>query len=223
MTENCDRVLLLASGRPPGRKLWKKLRAVSAALICVDGGADSALKLGASPDVVLGDFDSASREARAAFPAARWVRMDDQESSDLDKALAYVTAEGWKDVSVAGALGREPDHALANIGLLLKHRDSLNITFHDRRQDIFALEGVWEWEPRKECRLSLLPVFGACTVTAEGLLFPLRGLTLKMGVKDGLSNRACGGRVRIDCAGAPVLVCVERAGGAPVFAPDRRP
>lgn len=220
MTEPQGRVLLLANGRGPGRKLWKKLRARCAALVCVDGGADSARKLGDVPDAVLGDFDSASRAARSAFASVEWVRLDDQESSDLDKGLGWVAEKGWQDVSVAGALGREPDHALANIGLLMKYRGVLNVTLHDRRQDLFAIEGCWEWQPAGEMRVSLLPVFGPCTVTSEGLLYPLRGLKLEMGVKDGLSNRACGSRVRIECQGAPLLVCVERGGGGePVFAP----
>jgi thiamine pyrophosphokinase len=218
--ESRGRVLLLANGRPPGRKFWKRLRSCCDALVCVDGGADTARDLGAVPDVVVGDFDSVSREARSAFAGVDWVQLDDQESSDLDKGLACVADRGWRDVSVAGALGREPDHALANIGLLLKYRRTLSVTLHDRRQDLFAVEGLWEWQPDGERRISLLPVFGPCTVTSEGLLYPLRGLRLEMGVKDGLSNRACGVAVRLECEGAPLLVCVERGGGGePVFAP----
>lgn len=214
------RVLVLANGRPPGPRLWAKLAKASGLIACVDGGANAAVDLKARPDVIYGDFDSVKPATREAFLKTKWKSTKNQEHSDLDKALSALIERGARAISVAGAMGRRADHALANIGLLLKYCGKASITFHDRREDLFALLGEWTFEAKPARRVSLLPMFGPARVTTEGLMYPLRGEMLEMGIRDGLSNQATGGIVRLIAEQSPLLVCIGRKSGeAPLFAP----
>jgi len=84
------------------------------------------------PDAIVGDLDSISEEARAYYND-RGVRVvdlsRDQDSTDLQKCLAFAAAEVEKEASsssslspppvfVAGALGGRLDHSLSAISTL---------------------------------------------------------------------------------------------------------
>ncbi len=60
--------------------------------------------------------NSVKPTTREALLKATWVSTKNQEHSDLDKALAALVERGARCISVAGAMGRRADHALANIG-----------------------------------------------------------------------------------------------------------
>lgn len=79
-------------------------------LIAADGGADFALNHGHMPDVVIGDFDSISANARQQLGAQRLLAIAEQDSTDFDKCLSRVKA---KLVLGVGFLGARLDHTLA--------------------------------------------------------------------------------------------------------------
>jgi thiamine pyrophosphokinase len=107
------RTVVLAAGFFPragsaARQALESARRV----VCCDGAADAfKRRLGREPDVVVGDFDS----VRGRFRTAECVRVAEQETNDLDKALALCRARGWTDPLVVGATGRREDHTLGNV------------------------------------------------------------------------------------------------------------
>lgn len=91
-----------------------------AAVIAVDGGIRHAEKLGITPALWIGDFDSAdnalqeqyAQVPRLAFPA-------DKGQTDFELALAHVNAQYQQGcVHIIGAGGGEADHAFANLHVL---------------------------------------------------------------------------------------------------------
>lgn len=68
------------------------------------------------PDFVVGDLDSLGESARAdAALARRLVRIAEQETCDLDKAIRFCRARGWDDIVVVGASGGREDHLIGNV------------------------------------------------------------------------------------------------------------
>ena len=74
--------------------------------------ASKLLELDIRPDEVVGDFDSLSEEAKAFYKEAKFSRSEDQDSTDLEKALRSIDSPV---VIVLGAFGGRIDHTLGAI------------------------------------------------------------------------------------------------------------
>ncbi len=121
------RALVVAgSPEPSSPGLVAELAAAADYVVCADGGADVCRAAGAAPDVLCGDFDSASDEA------AEWARElagtcvsfpSEKYATDLSIALDCARHEAERrraplDLTLTCASGGRPDHALAVVGQL---------------------------------------------------------------------------------------------------------
>ena len=110
--------VILANGEFPkrGGAGWKLL-ADAAQVVCCDGAAKAyRRRFGRWPTAVVGDLDSLGRAADvAARDGAVVVRIADQETNDLEKAIGYCASHGWRSPVVVGATGKREDHTLGNV------------------------------------------------------------------------------------------------------------
>jgi thiamine pyrophosphokinase len=83
-----------------------------------DGGADAALRHAVPLRAVIGDMDSLSPEARHAF-RDRLHRVEEQDSTDFDKALTRIDAPA---ILAVGFTGGRLDHELAALHSLVLRR-----------------------------------------------------------------------------------------------------
>jgi thiamine pyrophosphokinase len=173
--------------------------------VAADGGSMLAARLGLTPDLVIGDLDSADPDL-----ITRWQdigiemrRYKHSEKWETDTELALLAALQWQPstIFVLGAIGGRLDHEMANI-LLLTHPTlmPLDIRLVDGTQELFlAKPGRWNaitGEPRDT--VSLLPLGGdADGVETEGLEYPLRRETLQQGKGRGVSNTMLAGDARV--------------------------
>lgn len=179
-------------------------------LVAADGGADRALALGHEPQRVVGDMDSVSDAARAALGVDRFQQIDEQDSTDFDKALRSL---GAPLVIGVGFLGRRLDHELACLNSLVRHADRPCVLLGEK--DLcFHLSGELLLSLPVGMRLSLFPMAGM-EVWAEGLVWSFEGLTMAPWDKVGTSNEVAGPvRIRADRPG--LLVMLPRAALAQV-------
>lgn len=77
-------------------------------VVAADGGADLCRETGREPDVIVGDLDSIS-DPTGLTPDP------DQDSSDADKLLAYLTENGISAVTLIGVEGDRLDHVLSTL------------------------------------------------------------------------------------------------------------
>lgn len=208
------RVLILANGEPPSPVLLARLAAEHDLFIAVDGAALKAVRLGALPDIVSGDFDSLDLgAARAALPNAEFLPTPDQYKTDLEKAFRIARERGASEITVAGAAGGRIDHTLGNFSRLLHWREELPdfpITIVEDGSEVRAVTGEMTLTTEINDVVSLLSYDGQARVSISGVRWPLEDHLLPLGV-GGLLNEAVAPEVNITAAGGSILVCHLRA------------
>ena len=81
-------------------------------IIACDRGYEYARRLGLTPDVILGDFDS-SAQPDADVPI--YVHPVMKDDTDTMLAVRHALEKGYRDISLCCALGGRFDHAFANV------------------------------------------------------------------------------------------------------------
>ena len=164
-------------------------------IIAADGGAGHCLRLGITPDVLIGDLDSLGAGDLAALEEARVqiIRHPiEKDSTDLELALAFARDSGIQEVLVFGGLGARWDQTLANLLLpAAANFKDMHIRLLDGPQEVIALGAGERHEihGRVGDTLSLIPLAGdAHGVSTSGLQYPLNGETLYFGSSRGISN-----------------------------------
>jgi thiamine pyrophosphokinase len=163
------------------------------ALIAADGGALPLLRLGLSPDLVIGDLDSLDAASQAALreqgvELRRFPRAKDE--TDLELALLDAAARGATAIDILGALGGRWDHTLANVALLaLPELRGRRVRLLADRQELFLVRDTAVLEGRAGDTVSLVPLTAEVRgVTTHGLLYGLEEATLRYERARGISN-----------------------------------
>lgn len=127
MTGHGRQAFLLCNGEPPSRALARKLAAESGYVVAADGGANVARRFGIRPRAIIGDLDSITASTKRHFASALLLRIRRQDNTDLEKGLDFIVAQGFQKVVVAGVTGRRIDFTLANLSVLWRYLDQLDV------------------------------------------------------------------------------------------------
>lgn len=193
------RTAVLAAGDfPAPGGLARRLLEGAERVICCDSAADAYWEeFAREPDAVVGDCDSVRRAYR------NLVRVAEQDTNDLAKAISYCRSKGWRDLVILGALGKRDDHALGNVFRALAEQVPVvtdHGVFHPvsgcARFSAVPGSGVSVFAPDRETRM-----------TSQGLEWPLDGVRFD-NLYVATLNRAPSGEfsVRSD---RPVFVYIE--------------
>lgn len=182
-----DPVLLVGAG-PSTRDDFDTARALTHAIVAVDGGFDAVTSWGETPDAVLGDMDS----IRAAVPdSVTSVPIEEQNSTDLEKALREVDAPLYIGI---GFLDGRLDHTLAAMHALVSATDRAVILM-GAEDVVFAAPTEWRAEVPPGTRISFYPVRRVPAVGSKGLRWPIDGLLMEGGRQIGVSNEVASSRI----------------------------
>jgi thiamine pyrophosphokinase len=173
-------------------------------VVAVDGGAGALLAAGLVPLAVVGDMDSLPDAAAVAF-ADRLHRIEEQETTDFDKALRSVDAPLCLAVGFSG--GRF-DHELAVLNTLLRHAGRPCVVMGAESVS-FLCPPVLEIGAELGGVFSLFPLVPV-GVVSEGLEWPTAGIDFRPDGMIGTSNRVTG-PVRLEAEGPGMLVILPRA------------
>jgi len=156
-------------------------------LVAADGGADKALRAGHTPVAVIGDLDSLSDHARARLPAACLFAIDEQDSTDFDKALRHIQSPL---VLAVGFLGGRIDHQLAAFNTLV-HLANQPCILIGESEVVFHVPQKIKVELTVGDVVSLFPM-ARVRGRSRGLEWPIDGLEFSPDGRIGTSNRALG-------------------------------
>lgn len=173
-------------------------------LVAADGGALYALEAGIVPNLVVGDFDSLTEEARSKIPEERLLHVSEQDSTDFDKALRSIRAPL---ILAVGFLGDRVDHQLAVFNSLVRNTDRACVLIGEQEL-VFHLPSSFSLNLVAGDAVSLFPM-RAISGRSVGLTWPIDGLKFQPDGRVGTSNRALG-TVRFEMGGPGGLLIVPR-------------
>lgn len=210
--------LIVVNGEIPRRELWQGIRYRT--LICTDGASLSLQNLALTPDIIIGDMDSISDGTHFAtvkalemrFPKSKIHQIEDQETTDFEKALDFALNQKFQQVICLGALGKSADHSFHNLCLLNRYSQKLNLmllhTFDTSRQWIFPLFSKTCIHTQKGALISFIP-FPQAKLTSEDLKWRLTDSILTQTSQNAVRNITTKELVTVTCEG--LCVCVLTA------------
>jgi len=181
--------VILAAGDFPrkGGEAWRILDGARR-VVCCDGAADAyRLRFQKEPDAVVGDGDS----VRGRF--ANFVRNGSQDTNDLEKAVAFCEAQGWKNPVVLGATGKREDHTLGNIFRAL----GLGLAVVSDFGRFVPVEGRASFRVRKGAAVSVFAPDPATRMKSKGLEWPLDDVRFE-NLYCATLNRASAARISLE-------------------------
>ena len=115
------KTVILGNGEFPKASIPLSVLNGAECVICCDGAADRYMSKGMIPYRIIGDGDSLSQDILENHKDI-FIKISDQETNDLTKAVNYLLNEGITCFDIVGASGKREDHALGNISLLMDYR-----------------------------------------------------------------------------------------------------
>lgn len=200
--------LILANGKLPKKSDIKYLqKAGYSTLICADGGANSAKKLGFAPDFIIGDFDSVSPDTLKYFENKSVVKkITRQNDTDVEKALKLAIKKKFTNAILLGATGDRIDHLFCNIGIVLKFYPQIDVSILHDKTLMKPYTGKVELNTEVNETISLYGIDAKTKITSSGLKYPLKNIPLPFGKRESTSNVALKDKVQLKITGGIILI-----------------
>ena len=187
------RAVVLAGGKLKLTTAVQTLGRKADFIVAADSGVRHAERLELTPDLIVGDFDSATPDVLARFAdVPRETHRADKDVLDLELAIDHALAQEITHLYLLGVLGSRFDQSLAAVLIAARHaREGVAVSLHSGAQDVFLLAGP----ERRTFALppgsvfSVLSLVAQSTLSLEGAMFPLERYPLAFGVGLGVSNR----------------------------------
>ena len=208
-------VLILTNGEYGNYSFCKEDYQKYDYVICADRGMKHARKLGIVPHLIVGDFDSGSKEDLLYF-REQGIAIESfapvKDETDTELAIKRAVNIGATSITVYGGIGTRLDHSLANVHLLY---GLINLGISGRLMNphntVYLVSNEIILEGEKGSLVSLIPFAGdAHGITSQHLGYPLSNATLKMGTSLGISNYMTEKVAKISVeAGILIVICAR--------------
>jgi thiamine pyrophosphokinase len=157
-------------------------------VICADGGANAAARIGVRPDLIIGDLDSILPATLRKFKDVPSKRITSQNSTDLEKALSWAIRKRFGKIVVLGATGKRLDHSVGNLSALVKYSRKAVIRFVDGQSEISYVGRSLKCMLPPGTTVSLIPLTRCEGIVTKGLKWELRNDSLMLGQRESTSN-----------------------------------
>jgi thiamine pyrophosphokinase len=165
-------VVIIANGQFPTHPIPLNILKNAQKIICCDGAVDKLLnQTRHQPDVIIGDLDSISDEAKLKF-SDRLIFVVDQESNDLTKAFNYASQDKNKIIFLGTTGGRE-DHTLSNFFLMMNFAKQADITIFTDHGVFTSMIGLKKLESFRGQQISFFTENSKVVVDCHSLKWPL--------------------------------------------------
>ncbi len=170
--------------------------------IACDAGFKYAQDLGIFPDLIVGDFDSASEAGAEVMEGLREIAVNDpdrivqlevrKDDTDTMKAVKIALSKGYRKIYLYGALGgRRFDHSMANIQTLLyiKHHGGIGYIMEEEQMMMIAENETIRFHRGNAGMLSVFSLSEVSKgVTLRGLMYNIESAELTSDFPLGVSN-----------------------------------
>ena len=177
-------------------------------VIAADKGLDYAVSAGITPDLAVGDFDSAEKRVPSGTELVKFP----PEKDDTDAMIAAKTAlqRGFTRMKFLCALGGRLDHTLANLQMIfrLKRRGIAAELLGDSVRAFF-LENESRLIPKFKGYLSVFAYEQTALLSEIGVKYPLQNHQITNDFPLGVSNEITADAAEITVHSGAVLVVLH--------------
>lgn len=163
-------------------------------IVCADGGARHAAKLGLKPAFIVGDMDSLPKPLPRSWKKTVYWCDFDESRSDFEKALEFARDIGCGRLYVAGAMGGRLDHELVNVAVAAREGRKAPLALVGRGVAQLVGPGRCAVPAKRGKTFSLLAAGAPAKVSLSAARYPLKKSKLEPGGR-GLSNVSLGSPV----------------------------
>ena len=161
-------------------------------VITADKGLTYAKKLNITPDIILGDFDSCSKDVMEEFSTDEKIIVPcEKDDTDTGLAMQKAIETGADEILLVGGTGTRMDHVLGNIGqLFYAHEKGIKAELIDANNRMRVLDHESRLSKKDQFGkyVSLIPLYEASGITLKGFKYPLSDHTLVFQQSRGISN-----------------------------------
>ncbi len=220
-----SRILIFANGDLPDLDKTRALLRESDFIIAADGGTRHALALGRTPNIVIGDLDSITKEESDALSLSKGGKMEqvgveiiqyprDKNETDLELAIQHALTLNPEQIIILAALGGRLDQTLGNIALVsnVQCSTSSNVRLDDGIEEVFFCREQVQVNGTNGDIISLIPWQGEVIgVVTTGLKWTLQNETLYPQKTRGISNEMMNDTATIQIKSGLLLIVHRRA------------
>lgn len=178
-------------------------------VICLDGIAPYAYEAGIKPHIVIGDLDNISQNNINSLrkKGVKIIKVDDQNTSDLDKGISLALSYNATEIHILNALGGRTDHTLYNLRALRKHYTNSCI--------IKIINGQENIQYFKDQEIKVQGTIGdniaimampQAMVNSKGLKYELTDYKMNIGFSESISNQLAKKSATIHIKGEVLII-----------------
>lgn len=208
---NCKKAIIVGGNVDEIDLDWLKSVADYSYVVCADRGYLAAENCGITPDIILGDFDSAPYPNDAKCQKVKLPT--EKDDTDLHYAARLLVEKGFKDISLTGVTGGRIDQTIATMHTLnfLSLNGAKAKVVDIGCRIYFVNSEITLNRPEHSCYLSLFPFGGRAEgVTLDGAFYPLKNATLNNDFPIGVSNEFDDDVVKISVNSGSLLVMIVK-------------
>lgn len=176
--------------------------------IAADSGYSTAEKLGITPDITMGDFDSYS----GSLPKEMEILRVPCEKDVTDTMLAceYAKDNGCRFITIIGGTGGRIDHSISNVFYLEDlRRQGIRVKLTDGENTVQVILDETVTVPNDGDYFSVFAL-DECVITETGCKYPLNRASLVRERPYAVSNEVVGEGAVVTVEGAALLVTSRR-------------
>lgn len=187
-------------------------------ILAADSGMNALYAAAVTPDIIIGDFDSADEKILAFFQQNKAIDFctlnPEKDDTDTEFAIRESIRRGADSITIIGGTGTRLDHVLGNISLLgIGFEEHIPIELLDEHNRICMIDHSVTLKKKEQYGnyLSLIPYNGNVTgVTLKGLKYPLHDYTMGGFNSLGISNEIVDDEASIELTSGQLLVIESR-------------
>jgi thiamine pyrophosphokinase len=168
------KIVIIAKGEPPTPDQLKTIKTQYDYIIAADGGICWCLDNDVTPDCLIGDMDSFDSLPVGISQSTKLLRIPDQNTTDMQKALAYAASLNPEVIEVFASFGKRTDHSLGNVFILNNYSARPKLIMHDHFGTFSILmPGIEKFSNKKGQTISLFALSELLDIQLDGFEFPV--------------------------------------------------
>ncbi len=207
--QKIKKLLIIANGQSENKTFIKTCAKEADFILALDGGADTALKAGIMPSLVIGDLDSISKNVKNKIGQEKLLKVSRQDNTDLEKGLDFARYLKVPNITIICAQGGRLDFTLSNFSSVFSYIDKAQIVFKTSTCDIYPIKKSAKFTCTKGAKVSLIPMGNTTNLTLKNLKYLLKNATFKIG-QTAVSNIALKNNFEVSFTKGQLLVIVNK-------------